>query len=360
VCSSDLQKINQSLEMENINIPAGSIKNGGMEYFMRVPSRFRNAQDVRDTVIGSWKGNPVYLKDVATVSVAFEPPEFNAWGDGESGIVVMVQRQAGKNTVEVIQSIRKRLDSLQKELPPDVKINIVADNSEDILNSVRNLTDSLLWGIVFVIVVTLAFLRRVKPSIIISLMIPFSMIVAFIFLLLNGDTINLISLMALAIVSGMVVDNGIVVLENIIRHFEAGASPYNAAVDGASEMWLAITGSTLTTVIVFIPLMFLSGLAGIIFKVLGYVLTVTLIASLFTAIMIVPLMCSRWLKKPDPEKEINRKDLASRLTRASENIFRLIDVESHLHCVIYDSIVLKAQSPKCCKRAFAYAILAAG
>lgn len=320
-----LQKINQFLAMENINIPAGSIKTGGMEYFMRVPSRFRSAGDVRDTVIGSWRGNPVYLKDVATVSDDFEPPEFNAWGDGESGIVVMVQRQAGKNTVEVIEAMRKRLDKIRNELPPDVKINIVADNSEDILNSIRNLGDSLLWGILFVIIVTLVFLRRIKPSIIITLMIPFSMIVAFIFLLLNGDTINLVSLMALAIVSGMVVDNGIVVLENIIRHVEAGATPCNAAVDGASEMWLAITGSTLTTVIVFIPLMFLSGLAGIIFKVLGYVLTVTLIASLFTAIMIVPLMCSRWLRKPDPEKEINRRDIIGRLTRTSEKGFRFIE-----------------------------------
>lgn len=320
-----IQKINQALAMENINIPAGSIKTGGMEYFMRVPSRFKTAKDIQDTVVGSWKSSPVFLRDVAKVSDDFEPPEFNAWGDGESGIVVMVQRQAGQNTVEVIDKIKSRLEKLSKELPPDVKINIVSDNSEDILNSVRNLTDSLLWGIIFVIIVTLAFLRRIKPSVIITLMIPFSMIVAFIFMLLNGDTINLISLMALAIVSGMVVDNGIVVLENIIRHFESGSSPYIASVEGAAEMWLAITGSTLTTVIVFIPLMFLSGLAGILFKVLGYVLTVTLIASLFTALMIVPMMCSRWLKKPDPEKEIKKRGIINKLVRASEEGFRHVD-----------------------------------
>lgn len=320
-----LQKINYALSMENINIPAGSIKTGGMEYFMRVPSRFKSAKDAKDTVVGAWKGNPIYLKDVAEVTDDFEPPEFNAWGDGESGIVVMVQRQAGKNTVEVIERIKSRLEKIKKELPPDVKINIVADNSEDILNSVRNLRNSLLCGIVFVILVTLGFLRRIKSSIIISMMIPFSMIVAFIFMLLNGDTINLISLMALAIVSGMVVDNGIVVLENIITHFDAGSNPYNASIDGASEMWLAITGSTLTTVIVFLPLMFLSGLAGILFKVLGYVLTVTLMASLFTALMIVPLMCSRWLRKPDPEKEIKKTGFTNRLVRMSEEGFRFVD-----------------------------------
>lgn len=321
-----MPRINQALAMENINIPAGSIKTGGMEYFLRVPSRFKTSDDVMNTVVGSFKGNPVFLKNVATVKDDFEPPEFNAWGDGESGIVVMVQRQAGKNTVEVIEKIKSRLEKLKKELPPDVKINIVADNSEDILNSVRNLTDSLWWGIIFVIIVTLVFLRRIKPSVIITLMIPFSMIVAFIFMLWNGDTINLISLMALAIVSGMVVDNGIVVLENIIRHLEEGASPYVASIDGANEMWLAITGSTLTTVIVFIPLMFLSGLAGILFKVLGYVLTATLMASLFTALMIVPMMCSRWLKKPetDQNKEI-RQSRINRLIRISEGWFKYID-----------------------------------
>ncbi len=291
-----LLKINKILAAENMNIPSGNIKSGLHEYFVRVPSRYKTMDDIRNTIIGSFKGSPVYLKNVAKVTDSYKPRDINGWGDGKKGIILILQKQAGKNTVEVIDRIKAKLAKINKTLPSDVQINITTDNAENIKTSIKNLRASLLWGIFFVVLVTIIFLRRFKASIIIALTIPFSLIIAFIFLYIGKYTINLVSLMSLAIASGMVVDNGIVVLENIVRYLDKGLSPENAAITGASEMGMAITASSMTTVVVFVPLMFLSGLAGIIFKQLGFVIIVTILGSLFTALTMTPMLSSKWVR----------------------------------------------------------------
>ncbi|MEA2110174.1 MAG: efflux RND transporter permease subunit [Pseudomonadota bacterium] len=292
-----LAAVNRVLASENLNIPSGNIKSGSREYFLRVPGRYRNMEEIRATVIGYFRGLPVYLRDVATVEDAFKPMKLNGWGDGKQAIVLLLQKQTGKNTVEVSRMVKEKLDRIRPGLPADVKINIVLDNAEDIISSIRNLRLSLYWGIVLVILVTLVFLRRFRASLIIALAIPGSLVISFIFLYLFGYTINLVSLMSLAIAAGMVVDNGVVVLENIIRHREQGESLAAAAVSGAGEMGLAITASTMTTVVVFVPLMFLTGLAGIMFKQLGFVIVITLLASLFTALSLTPMLASRWIRR---------------------------------------------------------------
>jgi HAE1 family hydrophobic/amphiphilic exporter-1 len=291
-----LATVNRVLASENLNIPSGNIKSGSREYFLRVPGRYRNMEEIKATVIGYYHDRPVYLRDVATVEDAYKPMKLNGWGDGKQAIVLLLQKQTGKNTVEVSRMVKEKLARIQTQLPTDVKINIVLDNAEDIISSIRNLRLSLYWGIVLVILVTLVFLRRFRASLIIALAIPGSLVISFIFLYLFSYTINLVSLMSLAIASGMVVDNGVVVLENIIRHREQGESPAEAAVSGAGEMGLAITASTMTTVVVFVPLMFLTGLAGIVFKQLGFVIVITLLASLFTALSLTPMLASRWIR----------------------------------------------------------------
>ncbi len=291
-------KINQILALENINIPGGSIESGTMEYFVRVAARYRSVEEIQNIIVGSYQGRPVYLKDLAYVSDSFEPEEMYGWGDGKKAMVLILQKQTGKNTVEVISRVKNKLQQLKAILPADVEINIVMDASENILTSLKNLRTTLFYGIFFVILVTFAFLRRVRAAFIISLIIPFSLIIAFIFLYLLGYTINLVSLMSLVIAGGMVVDNGIVVLENITRHMEKGSRPKTSAIFGASEIGLAITASTLTTVIIFVPLMFLTGLAGIIFQQLGITLTATLMASLLVALMLVPMLASKSPHRP--------------------------------------------------------------
>ena len=319
-----MSKINRILDAENLNLPAGRIKSGTKDYFVRVPARYRSAEEIKDIVIGYHQKRAVYLKDVAGVEDGYEPEDLNGWGDGIPAIVLILQKQTGKNTVEVIKRVKKKLNEFKEILPPDVQINIVMDNSEDILASIKNLRTTLLYGIFFIVLVTIIFLRRLRTVFIIIMMIPFSLIIAFTLLYLYGYTINLVSLMALAIAAGMVVDNGIVVLENIVRRIEKGGRIKSSAMFGASEMGLAITASTMTTVVVFVPLMFLSGLAGIIFKQLGFVLVVTLSASLLTSLMLTPMLCSR-LITATPETLKKRKGLLGRLYLGSEKGFEAVE-----------------------------------
>lgn len=290
-----LEQVNKVLAANNLNLPSGKIKSGKRDYFIRVPGRYKTMEDIKNTVVGYFQGQTVYLRDVAQVEDAYKPMELNGWGDGKKAIVLILQKQTGRNTVVVTEKIFAKLKEINRELPKDVKINIVGYTAEDILHSVKNMQGTLLYGIFFVILVTVLFLRQMRPALIIALIIPSSLIISFIFLYLGGYTINLISLMSLAIASGMVVDNGIVVLENIHRYLERGAKPSVAAIFGASEMGLAITASSLTTVVVFIPLMFLTGLTGIMFKELAFVVVLTILASLFTSLTLTPMLCSRWL-----------------------------------------------------------------
>lgn len=313
-----LPLINQMLAASNINLPSGNIKAGLNDYFVRVPGRYQTLEDIENTIIGQWSGKPVYLRDVAEVRDDYKTQEINAWGNGKPGILMMLQRQTGKNTVEVVKKVRDRIREIEPTLPSDVRINFVMDSSENILTSVKNLRGSLGWGIFFVVLITFAMLRQFRPSFIIALSIPFSLIISFTFMYFFGYTINLVSLMSLAIASGMVVDNGVVVLENIVRHLENGARPGPAAMFGANEMSLAITASSMTTVVVFVPLMFLTGLAGIIFKQLAFVLTVTILGSLFTALTLTPMLAAKWLKT---EEKDNKTGILSWFHRFSEKGF---------------------------------------
>lgn len=313
-----LSKINQVLASENRNIPAGTVKNDGREYFVRIPARYQNMEDLRRTVVGYHEQHAVYLKDVARVEDAFAPPEINGWGDGQKGVVLMLQKQTGKNTVKVASAVKKAIKALNNRLPPDITINIITDTSKDIINAVSNLRTSLFWGIGLIILVSLVFLRRIRTVFIVVLIIPFSLIIAFLLMFAFSFTINVVTLMALAIAAGLVIDNGIVVLENIIRHLEQGEDSARAAVDGAGEMGLAITAATMTTVVIFVPLMFLTGLAGIIFKPLGFVLVATLLASLLVSLMLTPMLCSRLLGSQKLQQKATRPN---RVYRLSEQLF---------------------------------------
>ncbi len=313
-----LEHINRILAAENRNIPVGTVKNDSREYFVRLPARYQNMREIRGTVVGYHRQRAVYLKDVARVEDAFAPQEINGWGDGKKGVVLMLQKQTGKNTVKVAAAVKNAIAELNSRLPPDIAINITSDTSKDIISSVSNLRTSLFWGIGLIILVSLAFLRRFRTVFIVVLIIPFSLIISFLLMFAFGFTINVITLMALAIAAGLVIDNGIVVLENIIRHLEKGEDLAESAVSGAGEMGLAITAATMTTVVIFVPLMFLTGLAGIIFKPLGFVLVATLLASLLVSLMLTPMLCSRLLSSRSLRQKTN---FAGRAYTLSEKLF---------------------------------------
>ena len=292
-----LNQIAQVLAAENLDLPAGSVKMGEREYHLRVPGRFKSVEEIQGVIVASRGGRPIYLRDVASVGDSFEEPKMYGWANGKDAIVMLVQKQSGANTVAVARRIRARLDELRKALPPDVTISIPMDSSEIILQSIRNLAQTLMVSVVLVMVVTFVFLRRLAPTLIIGSVIPLSTVATLVFLYIQGYTINIVSLMSISVCIGMVVDNAIVVLENVTRHIEEGERPNEAAVFGASEVGAAIIASTVTTIVVFAPLIFLTGLTGVVFKQLGSIIAITLGASLFAALTMTPMLGARFIKR---------------------------------------------------------------
>lgn len=297
-----VQQIRNVLAAENLNLPVGTAKIGRNELQIRVAGRYRNAAEIANTVIGSHGDALVRLRGVATVTDAFEEPQEWARSGKLPAIALIIQKQSGANTVSVIEGIKDRLKTLKTDLPADIEIHGILDNSEHIYAMINSLAEAAVVGGLLVIVVCFLFLRRFRTSLVVTMAIPFSIIVAFIGLFIMGYTINVISLMSLAIAVGMVVDDAIVVLENIVRHVDDGKSPKQAAVDGASEVGMAVAASTLTIVAVFAPLLLVKGLAGIMFGQLAFMILIMILASLFTSLTLIPMASSRLLRSRDQRK----------------------------------------------------------
>lgn len=317
----DIQK---ALKQDNITQPVGNLKSGLTDYLIRLPGEFATPDEINLLILGKRNNNFVYLKDMARVEDSFKEVTSVVRINRQPGIMMMVQKQSGTNTVEVAERVKKKLKELEKNLPSDVRMHIIFDTSRDIINSLNSLKHSLWFAILLVVAVVWFFLRRFASSMIIALTIPFSLLISFIYLFLSGKTINTISLSSIAIASGMVVDNAIVVVDNVVRHLERGHRPQEAAIFGTSEMFLAIFASTLTTVVVFLPMLFIPGVVGIMFGELAVVVTVTLLASLFTAVTFSPMLCSKWLKvNPGPTISMGQqKKIFGRFYEISEKWFK--------------------------------------
>ena len=318
------QQIGQVVQAENLNLPSGAIKMGDMEFNLRVPAEFTNVQEISNLVVSQSGGRLVYLKDVANVVDSLKDRTINVRLNEGLGLQMIIQKQSGANTVQVVADVKAKLAELQKNLPSDVRIEIIQDSSEFIIQSIDNLTEAVLLGGVFVVFVILIFLRQWRATFIIILTIPVSLIGAFIYLYFTGNTINIISLSSLSIAVGMVVDDAIVILENISHHVERGARPREAAVFGSSEVGLAVTASTLTIVAVFFPLVFIGGIAGIIFNQLGFLVTVMILVSLLAALTLIPMLSSKLLVSTKDKKPIKNK-LIKTLDNSMEKAFNSVD-----------------------------------
>ncbi len=309
----------EAIKKQNIDFPLGSIKTGISEYMLRIPARFKTAKELGNMPVTVFNGKVVFLKDVARVEDGMEEEIGYGLSEGKSALVMYVQKQSGANTVEVVDRAEKKLKEIRQMLPADVQIIEVLNTRDTIIKMIDNLKQSLFWGGLLVILITYLFLRSFRTSFIVSLTIPFSLIIGFIGMYLLGYTINVISLMSLIIAIGMVVDNAIVVTENIAKKLEKGEQfRKKAAVSGASEMGLAITASTLTTVVVFLPMIFATGITKIIFSQLAVLVTVTLLGSLFTALILTPMLASKWMRTKG-------KFSHSKLFTKTENIYQTIE-----------------------------------
>lgn len=318
-----ISQISTILEAENITIPGGNIKVGINDFAVKVPGKFQSIQQIENIVLVNYQGRIIKLKDIAIVKDGYKEKDEWARSKNGLGVALLIQKQSGVNTLEVANGIRSKMEEIEKKLPSDMEVFEIINTDELIVESIDNLTETLWWALLFVTLVVFAFLREWRSSLIVLLTIPFSLIIAFIVMFIIDYTINIFSLMAIVIAIGMVVDNAIVVLENITRHIEQGSRPKQASIFGSGEMGMAITTSTTTTLMVFIPMIFVGGVVGLLFKQLAIITSVTMVASLVTSLSLTPMVSSKLLKGLKKEKDFKQR---TKLYKWTEN--RFIALES--------------------------------
>lgn len=291
-----IEQIGQIIAQENLNLPGGMIDVGSDTYSLRVEGEFVESDEIKNLVVGQYDGRPVYVKDIATVKDTLKERAQKTFTNGEQGALIVILKQSGANSVEIANKVFAALPKIMKNLPPDIDIQEVTNTSEFIVDSINSLTETVLLAGIFVMLVVLVFLGRWRATFIIILTIPVSLIVSFIYLLASGNTLNVISLSSLSIAIGMVVDDAIVVLENVTTHIERGSPPKQAAIYGTNEVGISVIASTLTILAVFLPLTLVQGMAGIMFRQLGWLVSIVVTVSTICALTLTPMLCSRLLK----------------------------------------------------------------
>ena len=282
---------------ENRNIPGGTFDIGNETYPLRVQGEFTDPQQMGNMVVGmSPSGGVVHLSDVARIDDSLEERAQESFNNGHKGAMIIVQKQSGANSVQISDKIAQELPKIQKNLPSDVKLGYIVDTSDNIRNTIGSLVETVLFALLFVGIVVFLFLGRWRATVIVLVTIPISLIASFIYLYATGNSLNIVSLSALSIAIGMVVDDAIVVLENVTTHIERGSAPMQAAVNGTNEVALSVMASTLTLIAVFFPLTLVKGMTGVLFKQLGWMVTIMMVLSLICALMLTPMLCSRLLR----------------------------------------------------------------
>ncbi len=295
--------ISAILAQENRNVPSGSIDIGSNAYSLRVEKEFTAAEEMLDVVVGHVNGKTIYLRDVARVIDGVEERYQESYVNGIQGAQIVIQKQADANTVNVIRGIKKEMKKIEKNLPSDIEIRTVVDSSDNILNTLNSLKETIIVTFLIVMLVVYLFLGRWRATFIIVLAIPVSLLASLMYLWATGNTLNIVSMSALSIAIGMVVDDAIVVLENISTHLERGAKPKEAAVHATQEVGISVIASTLTMLAVFLPLTMIKGMAGLMFKQLGWITSIIMIVSTIGALTLIPMLCSQFLRfKPKTGK----------------------------------------------------------
>ncbi len=308
----------------NLNLPGGHLKFGQKDFLVRTTGQYTQPHQLENLIISNWQGVPIRLKDVANIKDDYKEKTSVVRVGGRPAIVVVVQKESRANTVKVADRIRKALNWVQKELPSGIKIDTIWDSSKYIKKSVFNVERSAIEGGFLAVIIILLFLRSFSSTLIVSVAIPISVLVTFVLLYFGKMTLNVTTMGGLALGIGRLVDDAIVVLENIFRHRQRGERPNEAAVVGASEVSTAVLAATITTIIVFIPIFFVRGMVGILFRPMGYTVVLSLAASYFVAMILIPLLTSKFLKVEkvgNPQKFIPR----GKLFRVSQTMFDAMD-----------------------------------
>lgn len=317
-----LDLIINKIRQENIDIPAGTIEKGNYEIVIRIPGVYTRIDEIRETIVAVRDGATIRLKDIASVEDTHRRITRVARINGIPGVRMMVYKQSGKNTVNIAEGVLKEIERLRQDYP-QIQFITIRDSSKFIKRAISNVASAATYGGILAIGVLLFFLTSVRSTLVIALSIPISIIATFALIYFGGFTLNVMTLGGLALGVGMMVDNSIVVLENIFRLKETGTPTYQASVNGAKEVTSAIIASTLTTLIVFLPMVFVRGASGVMFKQLAYVVSFALACSLFVALTIVPMLSHMILKgtKANPSVEGQK----SKISSWARNLFRKLE-----------------------------------
>ncbi|MBQ0006661.1 MAG: efflux RND transporter permease subunit [Alistipes sp.] len=292
-----LETVGNAISSNNLNMSSGTVKMNKDQYTMEVRSEYVESSEINDIVVTTTsEGKKVYVRDIAMVRDTIKDLSLDEKTNGREAVRLIVTKQTGANTVQICRDLREEMEIVKKSLPADVEVEVIYDSSEMIENSIHSLEESIMYALLFVVLVVLVFLGEWRSTIIIGLTIPIALIVAFIYLAATGSSLNMISLCSLTIAIGMVVDDAIVVLENITKHIERGSNPREAAIYATNEVWISVIATTLVIVAVFVPLTMLTGMAGIMFKELGWIVTIVVCTSTTIAITLTPMLCSTLLK----------------------------------------------------------------
>ena len=292
-----VEQIGSVIAKENVSTPGGNIDIGSQTYSLRIEGEMKESSELDDIVVANYGGKSIFLKDIASVRDSVQEKAQESFVNGKKGAAIVVQKQTGANSVEVMKQIRKQLPKIQKDLPPDIQLQEVMNTTDTIENSIASLVETFVLACLFVVIVVLFFLGEWRATIIIMVTIPVALIASFIYLFITGNTINIISLSSISIALGMVVDDAIVVLENVTTHIERGSKPREAAIYGTNEVGVAVIATTLTLIAVFFPFTMMTGMAGIMFKQLGWMICIIMVVSTASALSLTPMMCSLLLKR---------------------------------------------------------------
>ena len=292
-----VEQIGSVIAKENVSTPGGNIDIGSQTYSLRIEGEMKESSELDDIVVANYGGKSIFLKDIASVRDSVQEKAQESFVNGKKGAAIVVQKQTGANSVEVMKQIRKQLPKIQKDLPPDIQLQEVMNTTDNIENSIASLVETFVLACLFVVIVVLFFLGEWRATIIIMVTIPVALIASFIYLFITGNTINIISLSSISIALGMVVDDAIVVLENVTTHIERGSKPREAAIYGTNEVGVAVIATTLTLIAVFFPFTMMTGMAGIMFKQLGWMICIIMVVSTASALSLTPMMCSLLLKR---------------------------------------------------------------
>ncbi|MBF8300565.1 MAG: mdtC 2 [Acidobacteria bacterium] len=317
-----VDRVVQMLRQENQNTPLGEVTQGDATYLVRSQGEFTTLDDIRNLVVMTREAVPIYLHDIADVVDSTEDRRQFLQIDGRPGVRMSVNKQTGENTVAVSQGIKAEVERINREVP-GIRMLVTNDQATFIERAINNVQEHALLGGLLVVLIIFAFLRDFRSTLIVCTSIPVSVIGTFALLYFGGFTLNTMTFGGLALGIGMIVDAAIVVLENTHRHLHMGKDRMTAAIDASEEVWSAILTATLTHIAVFIPLLFLSGTSSVLFGQLSVVVMFSLAMSLFVAVTIVPVLCSRWLRTP--VEDAARTGMGGRLYRASERFLDGID-----------------------------------